>query len=88
MVNCSGYSWWRVIKDNKFLFGCTEKEANKILSLKGEKIRKAFLQSHICEADLCLQLSNGSIIEFFSTSGSNVEFLFQETGLLCGVLNF
>lgn len=60
--------WWRVVEDEVYLFGCTDESAEKISDIKGLKIIEAIKQSSIANFDVTLVLSNGWVIESFSTS--------------------
>ncbi|HET6993920.1 MAG TPA: hypothetical protein VFI06_03005 [Chitinophagaceae bacterium] len=60
--------WWRVLKDEVLVFGCTDNNADKIKEIKGSNINKIEIQSKLINSDLVLILANGWIIETFSTS--------------------
>jgi hypothetical protein len=60
-------SWWRVIQNSKLLFGYEEYEDKSIKELIGESVINLVPQSNHLKADLAIILSNGFIIETFST---------------------
>lgn len=60
--------WWRIVKADHLLFGCTDENANEVKSLVGLKVVKIEVQSRNIQADLAMSFSNETILEFFSTS--------------------
>ncbi|MFT3946961.1 MAG: hypothetical protein QM763_08315 [Agriterribacter sp.] len=61
-------AWWRVVQDGRFLFGYEEYDDKKIKDLEGLSIIEVSPQSKYLKSDLAIVLSNGCIIETFSTS--------------------
>lgn len=61
-------AWWRIIKDQIMLLGCTDDIAYKVKELEGLSIVDVMQQSQFLKSDISLILSNGLIIELFSTS--------------------
>jgi len=61
-------SWWRLVKNGLFLLGCTQEDAHRINEITGLTIVNITNQSLNTNFDLTLVLSNGVMLESFSTS--------------------
>lgn len=59
--------WWRVVQDGRLIFGYEEYNDEKIKDLEGLSIVDVSPQSKYLKSDLAIILSNGCIIETFST---------------------
>lgn len=60
--------WWRILKDDVLIFGCTDENAIEIKKIEGLKVDRIEFQSKFIRSDFVLFFSNGLILESFSTS--------------------